>query len=87
MGTQKRQEIVKNLIEGGQITEFRDIFLYVTKTQVAKQLGIGYTRFIKLVKDPKPFRYREIYMLAAVLKVPARNISELIHNQIDKKKR
>jgi len=84
MASEKRAEIVKNLIDKDALKEFQDIFLYVKKTDMARQLGINYTRFLNLVKNPKRLRYEETYTLAHILGVQARAISDLIHNQIDK---
>lgn len=78
--------IAKDLIESGKLKSFEDIFLYVTKTDVAKKLGINYTRFRMLIKDPRKLRYRETYSLANIFNVSARAISELVHNQIERPK-
>jgi plasmid maintenance system antidote protein VapI len=84
---EQRLTIIKDLIEGGYLKTFQDIFTHVTKTEVAKELGINYTRFLNLIEDPKKMRYEETYSLAGYLKVPAKEISNLIHAQIDAKKR
>lgn len=83
MAKQTREEIVKNLILTGNLKEFRDIFLYVHRTDIASQMGINYTRFLNLVRNPKPLRFSEVYTLAHILNVPARNITDLIHQQIE----
>lgn len=83
MANQTREEIVKNLILTGNLKEFRDIFLYVTKTDIAKRMGINYTRFLSLVANPKPLRFAEVYSLAHMLDVPARQLADLVHNQIE----
>jgi hypothetical protein len=76
-------EIAKDLIETGKIHVFRDIFLYLPKTEMSKQLGINYSRFLGLIKNPRRLRYDEVYAMARILDVSARKISELVHNQLD----
>jgi len=49
-------------------------------------MGINYTRLRGLIQNPKKLRYEEAYLLAKILDVQARDISELIHNQLDTKK-
>lgn len=87
MATDSRVEIVKNLIEEDRLRTFQDIFLYLPKTFVAKKMGIYYNRFLELVKNPKRFRMEEIYTIAGILGVTPRQISELIHRQIEMKKK
>lgn len=87
MANDSRLTIVKNLILEERLPAFRDIFLYVPKTGLAKSLGINYTRFLKLTKDPRRFRYGEIILLARIIGVPALSLSKLIHNQIEGKKK
>lgn len=87
MATDSRVEIVKNLILEDRLKTFPDIFMYLPKTFVAKKMGIYYNRFLELIKDPKRFRIEEIYTLAGILGVSPRQIAELIHRQIEQKKR
>ena len=86
MANNTRLKLVKDLIETGKLKAFQDIFLYAPRTEVAKRMGINYTRFCELVKNPKRFRYEESYSLAHIFQVSVRAISELIHNQVDAKK-
>ena len=78
-----RLKIAKELIESGNLKTFRDIFLYVPKTEISRKLGINYTRFLTLVKNPKRLRYEETYSLARIFEVSVRTLSELIHNQVE----
>jgi hypothetical protein len=47
-----------------KIKRFKDIFLYLAMTEVAKQLGINYTRFRALAKNPSRLRYEESSAIA-----------------------
>jgi hypothetical protein len=84
--TNQKLKILKDLIESGKIQVFRDIFLYIARTEIASSLGINYTRFLDLIKDPKRMRYSETCSLGKILDVAPRKISELIHNQIEASK-
>jgi hypothetical protein len=82
----EKAEIVKGLIDEERLKTFQDIFIYITKTEVARELGINYTRFLGLTKNPKNLRYSETYAIAKLLKVDAKSISRLVHNQLDARK-
>jgi len=86
MAVDEKFKVAKELIESGNLKTFRDIFLYVPKTEIAKRLGINYTRFLNLVQNPKRLRYEETYSIANILQVQAKTISDLVHKQIDFKK-
>lgn len=86
MEKEERLDIAKELIEAGRLKTFKDIFLYVSRTNVAKQLGFNYKRFLVLIKNPASFRYTDTIAIAALLKVPPIAISTLIHNQLEAKK-
>ncbi len=87
MANNTRLEIAKDLIESGKLETFKDIFLYAYKTDFARRLGINYTRFLNLVKNPKRLRYEETIGIANILKVDPRLISTLVHNQLEAKKK
>jgi plasmid maintenance system antidote protein VapI len=82
-----RKKIIKELIEEEKVQTFAAIFDYITKTEISRALGINYTRFRSLVDDPKRLRYEEAISIARVLGVTPRQISELIHNQVEAGKR
>lgn len=74
---------IKNLIETGNIKQFKEIFLYIKKKQLHDQMGINYNRFLRIIKDPKRFQYEDAYQVASIFNVPPVKISQLIHEQID----
>ena len=74
---------VKNLIETGNLKEFKDIFLYVEKKFIYLKMGGNYGTFLNYILNPKKFRYEHTYRLATILNVTPQQISEIIHNQID----
>lgn len=87
MGQETKAEIAKNLIQEGKIHDFKDIFLYVEKKYIHTKTGMNYYRLLRLVKNPKLIKFEDVYNIARSLQVDARNISALIHNQIDNKKK
>lgn len=74
---------IKNLIDTGNIKKFKEIFMYVKKKQLHDQMGINYNRFLRIIKNPKKFQYEDSYHLANIFNVTPRQISDIIHNQID----
>ncbi len=74
---------IKNLIDTGNIKQFKEIFLYVKKKQLHSQMGINYNRFLRIIKNPKKFQYEDAYQVATIFSVTPRQVSELIHTQID----
>jgi hypothetical protein len=78
---------LKNLIETGNLHEFKDIFLYVEKKFIFLKLGGNYGTFLKYIENPKKFRYEHTYRLATILQVTPQQVSEMIHNQIDNSKK
>jgi hypothetical protein len=82
-----RIEIVKNIIAKGELKEFREIFQYIEKKVVAQMTGINYFRFLKLVKNPKLIKFGDVYLIAGVLKLPPGTITDLIHGQIENRRK
>lgn len=87
MAKESRTKIAKSLIEKGEIATFSGIFDYVTKTEIAKSLGINYGRLLAMTDDPRPMRFSEVIFIAKILGVTPRQISDLVHNQIERKKK
>jgi len=83
---EERINILKNLIESKFLTNFKDIFLYIPKTEASKRMGINYKTFVRNTGNPKKLRYEFTQSLAKIIDVPPISISQLIHNQIDTKK-
>ncbi len=86
MDQEKQLIAIKNLIETSNLTEFKDIFLYVEKKFIFSKLGGNYGTFLKYINNPKKFRYEHTYRIAAILKVTPQQVSDIIHNQINNSK-
>ena len=87
MAQETKAEIAKHLIQDGKLQEFKDIFLYVEKKYVHTKTGMNYYRLLRIVKNPKLIKFEDVYSIARSLQVDPRNISNLIHNQIESKKK
>lgn len=75
----KNYDTAKLLIEGNQIKRLSDVFSHLTKSVVAKDLGINYIRFEKILKNTGGFKLDELYSLAALIGVDEKIIIELAH--------
>jgi hypothetical protein len=76
-----RTDIVKPLIVSGHIQEFKDIFIYLSKTQVAKDIGIGFNRFNKFLGKVQDMKLSDLYLLSTYFEIDAAKMFELINNQ------
>ena len=82
-----RYKTVKVLIESGIITEFNQIFLYIPKSVVSDDMGINYSRFVRLLQQVELFRLKELIMMSGFFEVDGKAFIELAHSQyiLDKK--
>lgn len=69
MEKDKRYGIVKNLIEGGYIKSFGEIFNIIPKTVVAKDLGMNNTRFSTLIAKVDKFLLKGLFLIASFINV------------------
>jgi len=83
MLSEPKLEIAKDLLESGKIKTFRDLFLYVPKTGIAKELGVNYGRFLGLIKKPGRLRYDESIAIARIFHVSPQIISQIILTQLE----
>jgi hypothetical protein len=72
---------IKVLIENGHINSIKDIFLYIPKTTVYKDLGINFNRFDRAIIDPSIFRLEELFVLAELFDVDAKKIIDMAYDQ------
>lgn len=82
----EKLEIARDLIESKKVKTFSALFFYVTKSELAKELGINYARFLGLITNPRRMRYEESATIANIFKVSHHQISELIINQLEEMK-
>jgi|ADGO01.1.fsa_nt_gi hypothetical protein len=78
----KRHKTVKILIEGGHVTQFREIFEHIPKTTVAEQLGIHFNRFNNFIDHPAEMKVSDLFLLSAYFEIEGQKMFELINNQV-----
>lgn len=76
-----RTDIVKPLIDSGHIKELRQIFIYVPKTAVAKDLGISFNRFNGFLEKVHLMRLSDMYLLCTYFEIDPPKMFELINIQ------
>jgi hypothetical protein len=81
MAKDKRYNTVKNLILGGYIKTFAEIFDTLPKSVLAKDLNFNSVRINKSIDDVGSIYARDLFRIAALLEVPEIKIMELVCNQ------
>lgn len=59
-----RYELISTMMKDGKVKEFNDIFKFIPKTVVAKDLGKKVDRFTDLMDNVGGFTLEEIFELA-----------------------
>ena len=83
LAKEKKLAIATGLILSGQIAQFKDLFNYIDRKYIHQRTGMNYYRLLRNIKNPKRFTFVDVYNIAWVMKVPVRNVAELIINQIE----
>lgn len=81
MSRDHRYKTVKVLIDSGIITEFNQIFLYIPKSVVSEDMGINYSRFVRLLQQVELFRLKELIIMSSFFEVEGKAFIELAHSQ------
>lgn len=81
MAKDKRYNTVKNLITGGYIKTFIEIFDTIPKSVVAQDLGFNSVRMTNLMNNVDRFILKDVIKLADLLEVDAMEVLKLIHDQ------
>ncbi|WP_276484498.1 hypothetical protein [Paraflavitalea pollutisoli] len=77
---------VKQLIESGHITEFKQIFTFLPKTVLAGDLGTNNNRMTRLINNVQEFTLGELDRISQLIDVPYDAINLLVNNQFKKSK-
>ena len=59
-----RYDLVVSMYEKGRVRSFNDIFKYIPKSIVAKDLGMKVDRFNKLMNRVKKFTFEDMELIA-----------------------
>ena len=73
---------IKVLIESGHIKSIREIFQFIPKTTVYKDLGINFNRFDRAIVDPSIFKMQELVILAEMFGVDAWKFIGMAYEQM-----
>jgi plasmid maintenance system antidote protein VapI len=87
MAKDKRYKTVKNLITGGYIKSFSEIWDTLPKTVVARDLKMHHQTFSRLISSPEGFSFEAAIKIALLFEVDSFDIINLIYYQLilDKK--
>jgi hypothetical protein len=81
-----RYDLIKPMIESGNIVSFNDIFKYIPKTIIAKDLGKKVDRFSELMKKVEGFTLSELYTIAKFCNISESQIYQLAEKEYFKSK-
>ena len=81
-----RYNLIRPMIDSGDIVTFNDIFKYIPKTIVAKDLGKKVDRFSELMKRVEGFTLEELYMIGKFCKISEAQITQLAEKEYLKNK-
>jgi hypothetical protein len=73
-----RYDVIKPMVESGQLVSFNQIFKYIPKTIVAKDLGKKVDRFNVLMTHVDEFTLRELFRIGHFCKIDDWTILKLI---------
>jgi hypothetical protein len=82
MSVDQRYTTIKVLIQSGHIKSFRDIFNYIPKTVVYKDLRVNFNRFSKAVNDPAGLSLAELRTLAEFFEVDTKKLIDMAFEQM-----
>jgi hypothetical protein len=81
MNKDERYEVVKDMIESGRVTEFRQIFKYMPKTVMAHDLSTNTTRMTRLIDNVHQLTIEEVHIISELVDVEHATIYKLIAKQ------
>jgi len=81
-----RYLLIKPMLDDGKIQTFTDIFDYIKKSVVAKDIGKKVERFTELMNDVDDFRVGELRMMAKLFHLTLDEMLRLIAREVEKKR-
>jgi|HubBroStandDraft_5_1064220.scaffolds.fasta_scaffold377409_1 hypothetical protein len=81
-----RYDLIKPLVETGKIMFFNDIFKYIPKTVVAKDLGKKVDRFNTLMSRVQEFMLADLFIMAKKFDIGEDVIVRLVMNDYKRNK-
>jgi hypothetical protein len=77
----RRYELIGPMISAGRIHHFRDLFYFIPKTIVARDLGINNVRFTHLIDDLDGFTLQDLLRLAMLMEIEPAILLRLVLDQ------
>jgi hypothetical protein len=81
-----RYRTIKPMFKSGDIKVFTDLFLYIKKTVVAKDIGKSSRRFTFLLSRPEKFTIEEAMMIGKLCDLSFEEMMGLIKAQVESRK-
>lgn len=81
-----RYGVVATMHEAGKIKYFRDIFKYIPKTRVAKDMGMKGDRWNQCADSLEEFDLKHIFTMAWLFGISIRDMANLVLNEYEEKK-
>jgi hypothetical protein len=81
-----RYDLIKPMITEGKIVSFNDIFKFIPKTVVAKDLGKKVNRFNQLMNRIEEFTLEELFIIAKFCEMDEGQMLKLAQNEYTKSK-
>jgi hypothetical protein len=69
------------MVSAGRIHHFRDLFHFIPKTIVARDLGINNVRFTRLIDEVEDFTLSDLLRLATLMEMEPLALLRLIFDQ------
>jgi plasmid maintenance system antidote protein VapI len=82
----ERYSLIKRQVEYGEIKEFTDIFKFITKTQVATDLGKKTGTFTELMNNVQKFTFEEIFSIGNLFDLDEDTMIKLVMRQYHNRK-
>jgi hypothetical protein len=85
MSKDTRYTTIQDLILKGYITSLTEIFEkeLITRSRVARDLGLNPARFSRNLKNPQRFSLKDLYAFAAMLEVERMTVLNLADNDFE----
>ena len=87
MAKDKRYTVIKNLVTGGYIKSFEEIFETLPKSVLYKDLGMNSARFSKLLKQPELFILKDLFRIASLIGTDEKIILDLVYGSYASKRK
>ena len=82
-----RYDLIKPMLEKGNVQSFNDIFKYIPKTVVAINMGKKVDRFTEIMNRVEKFKLEEVFAVAKLCEVDDSEMLQLVYKEYIKQKR